>query len=398
VNTVVYHTGTFRSVDPAETWHHVAPILPKVGITRLAEITQLDEIGLPVHVAYRPSSRTYTVSLGTGATTFQSRVSAVMESIELWHAENLNLPVSERAPAAALDLGYNVRSLDLAPRSPLTSNVTLDWVAGTGILSARTFLAPAELIRLDFTNPPDWDRIFFRPTSNGLASGNTAAEAALHGLLEVVERDCIAEHAEAAEAGRGEPRYVDPEGCRNPHTLRILDALRNVGCVVVVEDITGRMQLPCYSATVWSPDVPIRCSGSGCHVDRGIAIGRALAEAMQSRLAMISGARDDVDADMYREVPPPAAGHPAELADDGESPPGQQDLDAVLSECARRVLAATGTEPFLVILDREEIGIRVVKVMAPGLRMAGLRRRTPIVPTAAAPRSGSPDTRRADRG
>ena len=69
-------------------------MLPRFGITRVADITGLDDIGLPVHVAYRPDGLTFAVSIGTGATPAQSRVSAVMESIEAWHAENLRAPAS----------------------------------------------------------------------------------------------------------------------------------------------------------------------------------------------------------------------------------------------------------------------------------------------------------------
>src|SRR4051794_5945638 len=91
-DTITYRTGTYRAADPEETWQRVMPMLPRFGITRVADITRLDDIGLPVHVAYRPAGLTYAVSIGIGDTPAQSRVSAVMESIEAWHAENLRLP------------------------------------------------------------------------------------------------------------------------------------------------------------------------------------------------------------------------------------------------------------------------------------------------------------------
>ncbi len=369
---IAFRTGTYRAAPPEQTWERVRSMLPRFGITRVADITRLDDIGLPVHVAYRPASLTYAVSIGTGDTVPQSRVSAVMESIETWHAENLLLPVAARACAGALDLGYDVRSLNLAPRSPLTSAVVLDWVRGYGLLTGREILAPIEAIRLDETSQRDWAKVFFWPTSAGLATGNTEAEAVLHGLHELIERASVATRHQTPRSQR---RYVDPEGCRNPVTRGIYDALRAVGCSLAVCDITGPAGVPCYAATIWSPDVPMRCAGFGCHVDRGIALGRAMAEAVLTRLAAISGARDDIDSDDYQAMA--ALAEPAELAsfpEDGDwSDDG--DLWSVIRHCASAVAAVTGAEPFAVRLDHEDIGIPAVKVLVPGLEMS--RQRVP---------------------
>jgi YcaO-like protein with predicted kinase domain len=268
---IAYRAGTYRAAGPEQTWQRVRPMLPRFGITRVAGITRLDNIGLPVHVAYRPAGLTLTVTVGSGATAAQSRVSAAMESIEIWHAENLRLPVSARAPAAALDLGYDVRALNLAPRSPLTAETVLDWVPGYGLLTGREILVPADVIQMDMTEPVGWARGLFEPTSNGLATGNTLAEAVLHGLHEVIERDSITSYLQAPA---GQRRYVDPACCDNPLTRQIYDALRAAGCAVVVCDITGQVGLPCFAAVIWSADVPMRCGGYGCHVDPGIALGR----------------------------------------------------------------------------------------------------------------------------
>ncbi|NUR27163.1 MAG: hypothetical protein HOV83_15180, partial [Catenulispora sp.] len=91
---IAYRTGAYRAADPERTWERVAPMLERFGITRVADITGLDDIGLPVHVAYRPTGLTYAVSMGMGVSAAHARVGAVMESIESWHAENLRLPVA----------------------------------------------------------------------------------------------------------------------------------------------------------------------------------------------------------------------------------------------------------------------------------------------------------------
>ncbi|GLY85236.1 YcaO-like family protein [Actinoallomurus iriomotensis] len=366
-DTIAYRTGTYRTAGPEETWQRVRPMLPRFGITRVADITRLDDIGLPVHVAYRPAGLTYAVSIGTGTTAAQSRVGAVMESIETWHAENLRLPVAARAPASALDLGYDVRALNLVPRSPLTSAVVLDWVSGRGLLTGREILAPIDAIRLDGTGPRDWAAVFFWPTSGGLATGNTEAEAVLHALHELVERASV---AAARDRPLSRRRYVDAGSCREPVTRYVFDALRAAGCTVTVRDITGPEELPCYAATIWSEDVPMRCAGYACHVDPSIALGRALSEAVLTRLAVISGARDDIDGGEYREMTRPEEPVAPVAVRDGLSWADDGDLRSVVRHCAARVASVTGAEPFVVRLDHEDLGIPAVKVIAPGLGTA----------------------------
>jgi ribosomal protein S12 methylthiotransferase accessory factor len=311
------------------------------------------------------------VSIGIGLTTVQSRVSAVMESIEAWHAENPRLETAVRSPARDLGLPYDVRALNLADRSPLTDRVVLDWVTGSGLRAGAPCLVPFDTILLDFTRQTSsWADLLFRPSSNGLASGNTLLESTLHALLEVVERDCICDLTRTPPARR---RYVDPATSTHPDTLAVLEALLAAGCQVEVSDITNNIGIPCFTARILSPDVPQVCGGFGCHVDPGIAVGRAMTEAVQSRLALISGARDDIAAEAYRTVAPrsrlrsmdlptePIPAYPCP-ADDG-------DLGAVLRSCAARVEAVTGVEPFAVDLTHDDIGIPVAKVFAPGLEL-----------------------------
>ena len=58
-----------------------------------ASITGLDWIGIPVYQAVRPNSRTVPSSLSKGLTRAQAQVSALMESLDVFHAEEIRLPV-----------------------------------------------------------------------------------------------------------------------------------------------------------------------------------------------------------------------------------------------------------------------------------------------------------------
>jgi ribosomal protein S12 methylthiotransferase accessory factor YcaO len=46
-----------RACTPEETLERVRPLLPALGITRIANVTGLDMVGIPVAAACRPNAR-----------------------------------------------------------------------------------------------------------------------------------------------------------------------------------------------------------------------------------------------------------------------------------------------------------------------------------------------------
>ena len=88
-----HKSGTHRVVSPRETLARVQPYLAPMGITRVANVTGLDTIGIPVVMAYRPNARSLAVSQGKGLDLDAARASAVMESVEGYHSENVELPL-----------------------------------------------------------------------------------------------------------------------------------------------------------------------------------------------------------------------------------------------------------------------------------------------------------------
>ncbi len=67
-----------RMVPPALTLERARPLAAKIGVTRLANLTGLDRIGIPVIDAIRPNSRSYSVAQGKGITLEAAKVSGVM--------------------------------------------------------------------------------------------------------------------------------------------------------------------------------------------------------------------------------------------------------------------------------------------------------------------------------
>src|ERR1017187_9125194 len=83
-----------RTVSAAETLSRATSIAAKKGVTRLADITGLDRIGIPVFTAVVPKSDdTLTVYNGKGHSSLDARAGALMESIERQTALNAEVEI-----------------------------------------------------------------------------------------------------------------------------------------------------------------------------------------------------------------------------------------------------------------------------------------------------------------
>src|SRR6185437_4339032 len=51
-----FNAGTHRTQAPAETFRTVKPFLEQAGVTRIADVTGLDNVGVPTTLAIRPNA------------------------------------------------------------------------------------------------------------------------------------------------------------------------------------------------------------------------------------------------------------------------------------------------------------------------------------------------------
>ena len=370
--------GTVRTRSPEDTWAALEPLLPDYGITRVARLTGLDYLHLPVHAAIRPAAQTLAVSQGKGATDLLARISAVMESIELWHTEQ-PLPATLRATAAELDLPYPLAALPVKAWDDGLEHLVLDWTAGHGVCSGRTVPVPAGLIQR-CARRPVWQPDVLRATSTGLACGNTQAEAQLHALYEVVERDAL--FCDETEHGTGRT-VIDPQSVTDPYCQRLVDRLQDAGAVLELAVVGNAYRLPVCLAYLWTEDYPVHFAGAGCHTDPSIALARAVTEAAQSRLTCIAGTRDDLlsreDVFTARPATPPTAAAvlhdwTARIAD---YPTWHGSITDQVETVAERVTSVTGHEPLCIGLSPPGSGpLTAVKIVAPGAR-SRIRRSVP---------------------
>ncbi|MFJ7306068.1 YcaO-like family protein [Streptomyces sp. NPDC099088] len=366
--------GTHRVLDADTTWKRIEPHLSRIGVTRLADVTMLDDIGIPVWQAVQPNAKSLSVSQGKGVSHELARISAVMEALECWHAEEGTESVlHSNFRDLEGELSYKMRELDLEQPGLLTERVMLDWLEGVDLGSGHATLVPERCVTLDLSTASAFAPPLFSVSSNGLASGNTLEEATLHALLELLERDLVASTTGGRSPNRPPLARLDLTSVDGHCSAMVLEKLREAGVHVRVHDC-GIDGLACFTAAIWSEELPYTFTGSGCHFDRDVALSRALTEAAQSRLTAIAGTRDDLPPAIYRSlvasrsVPRPWSDSASELTSfEGartiHRPFIADDIKAALSIIEQRA----GRHPVRVDLTRQDIGIPVVRVIAPGL-------------------------------
>lgn len=302
----ISHRGTYRSCSPSETLARVSRFTTAYGITRIADITGLDRLGLPVVNVVRPLSKSVSVSTGKGATPDAARVSGLMESIEAHHAENIRehpsaYKVGELSGGAGrINLRRTPRHDDHWPGD----TAMVPCLEAFDLMEQVATLCPYELISNDFTVTGSANDLGMLPKgSNGLASGNNLLEAITHALYEVIERDAISLFHYLFDRSQTFHRIdLDHPVFDGPHDL--IEQVRSAGMEVHVWDITSDVGVPTAYCMIWEGLEASRSAvratvGAGTHADPGVAISRAVTEAAQDRLTLIAGARDDLLAENY---------------------------------------------------------------------------------------------------
>ena len=373
-----HRDGTHRIVAPAETVAKVTALMPQLGITRVANVTGLDRIGIPVVMVCRPNARSLAVSQGKGCNLDAARASGLMEAAELYHAEHIELPLKLGSLA---ELEGTHRFADLGRMARISDDfhrhlVTL-WVEGTDLVSGGARWLPYESVRANFTLPPPPGSGCFDCSTNGLASGNSMAEAVSHAICEVIERDAITLWNAGGNAARA-VSGLDPESIDDPACRALLDQIEAAGFDVTLWEITSDTGVPAFFCLMTDRRDPLQHLGigAGAHPVPGIALSRALTEAVQVRTTYVAGARDDLS---HREYSTLGRAEKARLAarwKEEHRPLGDfrricgyvsDNLDADIDWLLERLAAVGIGEVLAVDLSKPALGLSVVKVVIPGL-------------------------------
>jgi putative methanogenesis marker protein 1 len=370
----IYTNDTQRAVPPETTLARIEGLLPAAGITRVADITSLDRVGIPVFSSIRPTAGIGAVSVynGKGATPAEAKVSAMMEGIERFSAEvdGRDLLIDRYSVLSRRSVALDPESLILPrgadPDSPLP------WTLGYDLVKKEELYVPASAV---FHPLPLSFAQLFRTSTNGLASGNTLEEAVFHALMEIIERDAWS----LAEASRNTGPKL--EAVSDDLALSLLRKFEAAGIEVTLKDITSDIGIPTVAAVsddTLLKDPSLLTIGMGTHTSARIAVLRALTEVAQSRLTQIHGAREDTPvADVRKRMgydrtkrmnrywfDAPASRSFPELSSFDSS-----DFLDDINLAVERIRNA-GLERIIVVdLTRDTIGVPVVRVIVPGLEV-----------------------------
>src|ERR1051325_211259 len=324
--------GASRIKPAQETFIEVTTLAKKIGVTRLADITDMDILRIPNYSAILPGTEDYIwVYSGKGPTKTHAKVSALMESIERYSS----LPSG--APRNFIQGSYDQLSSTsrvLHPEEivePLgfhyRNDMIMDFLPGVDLFTGQQIMVPAALALFRYSPKAPAVNPFAFHHTNGLASGNVEEEAICHSLCEVIERDAMSlaelrasaipfhflKHimnslkakgypisAISADTFKDDPGIfpdVDISEIEFEPAKDMANKFSNAGIPLIVKDITSTVGIPTFNASSieWvTHDYGYLAEGHGAHPDSRIALLRAINEVSQTRAANIQGARDDL--------------------------------------------------------------------------------------------------------
>lgn len=381
--------GVVRTIPPSETIKKITPLMPLIGVTRVAEVTQLDRVGIPNFMSVRPRDSGPGISYynGKGVTRTAAKAGAMMEAIERYSGERCDLPIIYCDYSEIIRHGPAVdpRQLLVPQVRKYQATLKLEWVEGFDLISRVPTYVPLNAVVCPYEAPPE--KILYYASTNGLASGNTIEEALCHALCEIVERDALAISLTALElapavrevllsvglkprslARSGRERFplVSLDNLPQAATL-LVQKLRAAGLRIYLRDITSTAGIPTLDCTIVENDNLVH-GGCGTHPDARVALTRALSEAAQSRVACIQGGREDLP----EVVRPRSAFDPDEIYGGGEmrafSSIRSYEHDRVDQDVRfliRRLKQAGFRQAVALDLTRPEVGVPVVRVVVP---------------------------------
>jgi ribosomal protein S12 methylthiotransferase accessory factor len=329
-----------------------ARLADALGVTRVARVTGLDRTGVEVACAVRPGGHVLQVTNGKGETAAEAARGALCEAAELWAAE--------RVDAAALRGGPD----------------GLAYVEARDLLTGRPAMVPAAAVHCPPAGGPLLGDPGIRWTTNGMGAHERWEPAALHALLEAVERDQLSRALpEGFTPAAVRARLVARVGLGRdaPRAARLAAGIEARGFDVFFLDASGQIALPVAAALLFDRDrgpVPL-AAGYACRLSPDDALAAALLEAAQSRLTDVHGAREDVapmdPAHVERLRAMCARSRPVRRAS-AMPRAGAGGLEVVLGRLRR-----AGFERAAAIdLAPEGFPLRVAKVLVPGFTVSEL--------------------------
>jgi ribosomal protein S12 methylthiotransferase accessory factor len=381
-----------RVTPPEETERRVILLLARLPVTRISDLTPLDEIRLPVFTVVTPLAKDLTTHMGKGTDAISARVSALMEAVERISAETAPAAMTVNSSFAELIRTSDHRPVDpeafiLPDDTRYTRERIFTWIASHDLLSGEAVLMPADLV----LNPPS-EGLLRDVDTNGLASGNTYLEAVVHGLGEVIERDVDSQLAFMSmfcDPNDPQPSLAAVDfASLPPLAAGWIQRLQSRELDVVIHEVTNDIGVASFLTLVSDYKYPTpgglvaqHFAGWGTAPDAELALLRSLTEAVQSRLGIIQAARDSFNT-IRLGMRMTTRGYHRRLLQEGCRIPLSQvpsfrcaDLREDLRFLLERLIAVGVEQVIVTDLTRTDFGIPVVRVRVPGLAAFSVNQR-----------------------
>ena len=372
-----------RTVLPEETLERAIPLLEKAGMDPLEDITDRDNLGIPVYSVYRKKTAkgTFGNYNGKGATPEQAKASAVMEALERYSAEMRESDeIAYGTMQQMRDSGMPfVEPADLilpARIMGMVESAEIAWTVCYDIMRGEDVWVPACAVFYPYY--PDGDLQLFRFHTNGIAAGNTIEEAILHAMFEVIERDAwsIAESFNRTNADV----IIDDD---DSVPAMLLKKFEEAGIKIRLKDLTtdvGVTTIGASSDDIRTKDPEMLDIGVGTHLNPEIAAIRALTEVAQSRTTHKHGLKVNAELQKktremgYEKVKEANAlwfndskkGIKLNEMKDEATDYVLDDIEKVLG----KLMDAGFDRVIIADLTRPEIGVPAVRVIIPGMEVS----------------------------
>jgi YcaO-like protein with predicted kinase domain len=339
-----------------------------IGATRLADLSFLDELKIPVIACIRPNAKHLTISLGKGLDKQQAELSATMEAIELFSLENLE--------QGAINGSYKTlikRYPVIDPQALNTSRfkknvreVKFNWIKCELIKSSETAYIPFEAASLDSTCRKACFS-YFQVSTNGMGAATDKLTALNHAIMELLERKRFHDWCLLNETERSKS-VIDLSACSSVKLKKLIRQTQKAGFNLIVWNISGEGELPVVYCELRKQGAEGgRYSGSCAAPDIEQAVIGAILEGAQARVALISGSRDDIFESYYQKNTKLALSIPEpQVSLEQLKKPLRVDSQLALNQQLVDILNSEFEDVLLLDLTHKDLGVYVYKVIVPG--------------------------------
>jgi ribosomal protein S12 methylthiotransferase accessory factor len=256
---------------------------------------------------------------------------------------------------------------------PFDINKEMEWTPVYSLTNKEFKFLPTCYCYAQYPTANEKDQYSY-PDSNGCAAGNTLEEAILQGFLELIERDAAA----IWWYNRIERPALNLKSTHNEYIFRMQEYYREINRSLYVLDITTDLGIPVFAAVSHS----LKSNGYiiyafGAHIDANIAVERAIVELNQ--LLPVFGSdgnyitKDQVFINWLDSATIEDNIYLQPLSNQEKSleydflPLCKPNIYHSLQFCIETA-KKHGIETLVLDVTQPDIGLPVVKVIAPGLR------------------------------